>query len=182
VEHVLNATGFNYEYLKQFIPYPLTPNDWESWSLHEQRNRVEARKLLFSWETYQNFIHHICQNVYTNHEIIQSMKMVTSSLQAIYEVILKMDDYLFNFSELMTLSDLATELNYQKQTLYNNLKRQTEKEDDIEIGYLEIPGFKFKMRKVKGEWTMSRYEFYHQYKKLGFRKVMIYGGHWSDDT
>lgn len=171
---VCKMTGYSYLFLKEFIPWPLKPKGWEDMSMNEQAERLSKGNLLFTKEAVRDFEVMIFREIYKNWEIIKSLKQIDGAIEQVFRVLTKMDKYLFDFTELMTLKEVAKELNYKNPGSLRNKIRRVDEDGASPTGILELPGFKLKLHKVKGEWIVNRFDFYEQVKKLGFTKRMNY--------
>lgn len=169
-----NLTGLDFAFISKFIPNDLKPNQWDEWSHSKKMDKLQRGTLIFDRDTVEQFIQVLCARVHEYHVIVERLRLVETQLGGVTRILSKMDKYLFNLNEFMSLSDLADELNYVNPKSLRNKLKAAGTEGDVPIAILELPGFKFKLYKVKNEWQLSRHDFQMQRQKLGLSKVIQY--------
>jgi hypothetical protein len=167
-------TGLDFAFLSKFIPNDLKPRQWDEWSHSTKVDRMQRGILVFDRDETEKFVRVLCSRLHESYIIIERLRMVETQLGNLTRILSKMDKYLFNLNEMMTLTELADELNYSNPKSLRNRLKSAGNEGDVPIAFLDIPGFKIKLYKVKNEWQLSRHDFHIQRQKLGLSKVIQY--------
>lgn len=173
---VEKITGLKWSFIRTYIPIHLTPTRWKEWSDAEKVRHLQIpTAVLFENKEVERFMRHLFFEYMQMHLIEKRMQSLEAQFGRVCEVLNKMDKYLFNLNEFMSLEELANELNYKNYRSLSN-KLEIFKDQSGDYAILKIPGFTFRFTKVKGRWHCSRFDFYKQRQALGMQKVYKYFG------
>jgi len=171
---ICENTGWNYAYLKQFIPVPLKPANWDEMSYQEQRDRREKGQLIFSVSVYNNFIIYICGEMHRYSGLLGEVTALQRQIIDLSALVVELRSQFNLYSDLITLKMLARKAGMNAGSLRNKIEKLTD-EQGREYGLLEHEGMRLKMIKsARGEWVCNRLDFLNQLKKAGLPRIRFW--------
>lgn len=174
VSAILRITGWSWPFLRRYIPHPLEPIGWGSWSAFEREKRIEGLNLSFNTEVFENFVRIIFSEYRRQRELTEEVAAIGAQQTEMFRLLLELRNELLLYSDFLTLRDVAEKLRMTPGTLRNKIKRSQDAEGN-EIGILELKGLRFIFYKsLRGDWLTNGLDFYLQLRKLGLKTRRLY--------
>jgi len=172
LQAVLRITGWSYAFLKQFIPEPLEPAGWKDLNESQREDRIASCNLHFTIEVFERFMAQVCREYSRNVGILAELAAMQREQSEALRLLLDIRRQLGQYSDLLTLKQIAEKLRMSPGTLRNKMEKRYDGEGN-ETGVLRLRGMTLQLFKsARGEWVIDALTFQNQWRRMGMREMM----------